>query len=466
MKKPRRIGLVLVASLMLAGCKNCNDNHDTPAKIVETIDAAPIEVAIDGGTLEGDLRAERFVFAAAVYHFAAPPPNADAAAKKILEEGGFAVVDVTPKEPPPTLIAVVLHPKLSEFAPPTADTLKYRGRLLTDEEKVRVQKPAAVTAVLFSGPGKDALKSYRTALRALVALEKAAPGVVWDDDARNAFGRAALASQLDDWTGDVPRADRHVSIDAYRDGELLRLVTMGMSRFALPDVVVNQVSSHDSKSMGTLVNVVCQTLVERSVLLRPNAIDVSVATLANNAARGSYQKDLQSGTKGSGTLTIAPGKNQEGDPENRLLELVFPGPAAQLQERQTKTLADILGASDSLVHTKHTPEILAASARGRAKAIALKPRFSTGAPQLEHLMVKAPFKTSSGGNEWMWVEVTKWVGSTIQGILENDPFDVPGLKAGARVEVEESSIFDYIYRRADGTTEGNETGPLLDQAGE
>ncbi|MFW5739820.1 MAG: DUF2314 domain-containing protein [Myxococcota bacterium] len=76
-------------------------------------------------------------------------------------------------------------------------------------------------------------------------------------------------------------------------------------------------------------------------------------------------------------------------------------------------------------------------------------------------MVKAPFKTASGGNEWMWVEVISWQGSTIRGVLQNVPYDMPGLKQGARVEVEESAIFDYIYTSSDGGQVGNETDALL-----
>jgi uncharacterized protein YegJ (DUF2314 family) len=80
---------------------------------------------------------------------------------------------------------------------------------------------------------------------------------------------------------------------------------------------------------------------------------------------------------------------------------------------------------------------------------------------MEHLVVKGPFKTASGGTEWMWIEVVSWKGKTIEGILQNQPFDVPDLKVGARVQVEESAIFDYIWNRADGSVEGNETQSML-----
>lgn len=48
-----------------------------------------------------------------------------------------------------------------------------------------------------------------------------------------------------------------------------------------------------------------------------------------------------------------------------------------------------------------------------------------------------------------------------RGILQNDPAEVPDLKAGARVVVEESSVFDYLHVLADGTRQGNTTAAIL-----
>lgn len=61
----------------------------------------------------------------------------------------------------------------------------------------------------------------------------------------------------------------------------------------------------------------------------------------------------------------------------------------------------------------------------------------------------------------MWIEVVRWEGKKLKGILLNDPYEVDDLKAGARVEVDEDSLFDYSYRHADGTEEGNETTKIL-----
>src|SRR6185436_16808975 len=93
----------------------------------------------------------------------------------------------------------------------------------------------------------------------------------------------------------------------------------------------------------------------------------------------------------------------------------------------------------------------------------LEPVFQRGLAPGERLLVKGPFKTTSGENEWMWVEVVRWQGSTIRGVLMNDPTQVPGLKAGAEVEVPVASVFDYLHTLPDGGTEGNETGEIMER---
>jgi uncharacterized protein YegJ (DUF2314 family) len=61
----------------------------------------------------------------------------------------------------------------------------------------------------------------------------------------------------------------------------------------------------------------------------------------------------------------------------------------------------------------------------------------------------------------MWVEVVTWRGERVEGVLQNDPFEVSGLKAGARVTFSQVVIFDFIHYLADGREEGNETGKIL-----
>ena len=131
--------------------------------------------------------------------------------------------------------------------------------------------------------------------------------------------------------------------------------------------------------------------------------------------------------------------------------------------RQDRLLTDLFGASDSISHVDHDAELEAASRRAKQQVLAMAERYRSGPPFGERLLVKAPFQTPDGSTEWMWVDVVRWEGPTVSGILQNDPFFVAALKAGSRVEVAQDSIFDYILERRDGTKQGNETGRIIER---
>ncbi|CAN5859637.1 hypothetical protein BH11MYX4_BH11MYX4_67530 [soil metagenome] len=463
MSRRNRWGVGVVGLLFLAGCKRCGNGGGTvaPATALEG-DAG--EVTIDASVPSGDVRGATFSFTLAVYHFATAPPAAQAEVRKLLTAAGAAIAAMPlPTHPQKTTVAIETPP-LKAFAPPSLESLRYRGRTLSEQEKQALQTTVGVTVLSFAGPAAGAASAYQLALRAGLVLESAAPGILFDDDTREAISRAAWTARLDDWSGDVVPVARHIVIDAYQDGELLRLVTLGMAKFALPDLSVNQVPKHEADGMSALVNLACQTLLEHPQLTRPGELDVRVEAIANPIARQRLQQQMLGGS-GSGVLHLAIATRHEGDAENRLIEVAFPGPATKLQERQARTVADILGTKDEIVGVKHDAALMEASKRARARALLLKPRFAKGAPDMEQLLVKGPFKTASGDNEWMWIEVTRWSGATIEGILQNEPAGEMPIKVGARVSVPEESIFDYIHRHADGGVDGDETSALLEKSG-
>ena len=77
------------------------------------------------------------------------------------------------------------------------------------------------------------------------------------------------------------------------------------------------------------------------------------------------------------------------------------------------------------------------------------------------MIVKSKFTSARGNSEWMWVEIVKWQGERITGILQNQPNAIENLSKGAEVTVEQSGIFDYVHYLPDGSTVGNETGKLM-----
>ena len=93
---------------------------------------------------------------------------------------------------------------------------------------------------------------------------------------------------------------------------------------------------------------------------------------------------------------------------------------------------ELFGSKDEIHGIKHDEEIEAASERARAKLPELQKAFEAGLKPGELILVKAPFKTADGDREFMWVEISSWKADEIGGTLQNEPFNVPELKAGAK----------------------------------
>jgi uncharacterized protein YegJ (DUF2314 family) len=410
----------------------------------------------------GSLLAPDFSYVLAVYHL--PRPKGDPvkvatslAAKQALKTSR-APLDRPPRVP---TVAVMSVPS-AEAPAIDSSALQHFGRGLSNAQLTALAASERVTVLEFSGPGSSALATYRKALALATAVARESGGLVWDDEARFMFSPEAWSQRETGWSPDgLPDVAAQLAIHAYRDGELLRIITLGMRKFALPDVVVNQVPS-GRVQMEALVNLLCQRLVEGARLEKPGQLTLSLDEVRHATVRGDVIKSLLPEARRRTVLHLGIGRRDEGDPENRLVEILFPGTAPQVA--QVASIAELFGKKDSLIGARHDKELLAASERARRKALALKPRYAKTPPLNERLSVKAPFKTKDGGNEWMWVEVVRWEGSTIKGILQNDPYEVPNLKAGARVDVDEKTIFDYILSKPDGTQEGNETGALIEKS--
>lgn len=422
------------------------------------------DVVVGPAVAAGALAGPEFRFSLGVYHLKRPAQDPRAVFDRLAKaQRGLVVSNALRKGPVPAPAVWLETPPVSDFPPPAPQVLNHLARGLSEDQKRALASAHAVSALLFAGPAAEALPAYRQALALVDSLVSECGGVIWDDGARLMLSPEAWAERLEGWSAEgLTDVRPHISIAAYREGELLRMVTLGMRKFALPDVVVNQVATHDD-AMTPVINLLCQRLLEGARLERPGRLLLALDEVRHPGFLKSFEGSLFQNARKRATVDLAEGKPDQGDPDNRLIELVFPGPVAGLQERHVALVNELFGVKDSLLQVEHDGELLRASEKARQRVLTFKGRYATSVPVGEQLLVKAPFVTPKGGNEWMWVEVVRWEGKTIRGILQNDPFEVPGLKAGAHVEVDEGALFDYALTRADGSTEGNETGKLMEK---
>jgi uncharacterized protein YegJ (DUF2314 family) len=472
-RSPLFAAAILIALFAAApGCKRSSD--------AQTKAEPEAEVA---------LPTEPVVFEMALYLLAPPKTALDAQVRAARTSAFKEFGDIDPKQKPtgPALRARVAP--LEEYAPPNEEALRYTGRGITPELAKRLRQTHAAWVIDFACPPADAAGTVRRASALMLQLAKQNQAVIWDELTREVFSTDAWNERrIDGWDDPgtaaagspgattrpaaIPNVARHITIHYYTatEGRPPRAITLGMAKFGCPDVVMQEVPRVDADSASALINLVCQTMVERGAPAendKPRSFKVDLNAVRHRKLKEDVIASLKGGATRSGTLTIRPATPDKGDPSNRLIELTFDHhPGKTPIERQAAFLAGLFGVEDRISNARADDAELNA-ARDAARRVLLaekKPAFRKGLPVGDLLLVKAPFKTRDGGQEWMWVEVMRWdPGGSIRGILQNQPAYVPNLKAGAEVTVSEKDLFDYIHRHADGTSDGNETGKILER---
>lgn len=377
---------------------------------------------------------------------------------------GFAVVEIEEGAPAPP--GPVLGWTAVPAEPFDRAQLAYAARGLDEAGRARVERGLPAVFLVVRAPPDAAHRALRGTVALVAEAARRLHAFVHDPETRLVFGLAAFRQDVLEggFEGDVPVVPAHVEIHAYRTGGaqgLLRSVTLGMSKLGLPDVVVNGHRAGTGARLASVVNAVCQRLDDDPVVARAGHLALDVRALRSARVRAPILRDLEAGARASADLTIASGRREEGDAENRLLELTFGGPDGAATERQETVLALVLGADDRVTRVRSgDPELAAARDRARAELLALREPYRKGLPLGSRLDVKAPFREGDGV-EYMWIEVSAWEDGILRGFLLNQPEVVTGLRPGALVQVREDDAYDFLLSRPDGTQTGNYTGEVL-----
>jgi uncharacterized protein YegJ (DUF2314 family) len=439
---------------------SCSRATDVPPAFRSTKEA-PTKAGADGPPLQQD---KQIHYMLAIYYIDEPKKEPLPELDVLIENAAvkFKRVDKISETPFPSVFVQFTNNR-SDFDPPSKDLLSYFGRGITKAQANDIQQAKAVLMLGFAYDKEHVWSGLRSSLTMVEALARTTDGLIWDEETRELFTPDAWKERrIDDWTEEFPDVSKHIVLHAYKRDEFVRTISLGMVKFGLPDLVIEDSSWSQHQHVGLLVNLVAQRMAEGAPAKLPGDFDLELRAIKNKKVREPQLASIKPNATGIAPLAFREGSRDEGDPENRLIELAFdrsPGP--DVHERQNYLLSSFLGSEDSAVTIRHDDELRAASEKARSKLPDLKKAFDAGLSPGEHILVKAPFQTRAGGREWMWVEVSSWHEQKIGGLLANDPVDVPDLRAGQVVNVNEADVFDYIHQRADGTADGNETGKVI-----
>ena len=361
-------------------------------------------------------------------------------------------------------IATVDHrwEKTEDYAPPTPDAFRYRTVDLKAEQGAVIAKSKRVLVLTFSAAPTRLLETNRLAEALLARLAEDTAGLPWDEECRFLYSIAAWRKRrVDAWQGNIPDVRGEITIDAYRNPELVRVITLGMRKFGLPDLVFSEVASSTTRPAGNLVNACAQRMLEGQ---RPEKerFKLVLSEIKHDRMRASAIENPYPGATGKLIFNLLPTSREEGDPANTLWIIECPyAPGASRMERQSSALASLFGSKDEMVGAKAgDPEMLAAGEKARKAFFAAAPEYRKGLQANEHLIVKTGFKIGDQ-TEYMWAEVIHWNIASLDCILVNDSNFDKTLREGRRITVALKDVYDYIHSKPDGSSEGNETGKVL-----
>ena len=228
----------------------------------------------------------------------------------------------------------------AEFEPPGERELQSRGRGLSTADIERVAALERATWIALRIPsGPRAWELLRATQQMAVRLARARHGFVWDAVTRELFTPDALElRRLHPGALDVRD---HLAIDVHRAGKLFRVVTRGMEKFGLPDLVVEQASKEES--VGQMVNLAAQLLVEGAGLSADGKLELDLDALSDPVIRNTMTGILLDGALRKAEVTALAGRRDKRDPQNDLLELWFGEPA---QVKQAEAASRIWGSKD------------------------------------------------------------------------------------------------------------------------
>src|ERR1039457_734028 len=372
--------------------------------------------------------------------------------------------DELPKEPQGMMVHAYVQDNVKkQYAPPGVKSLQYFGRGISRDQAQALQNTDKALVLDFGHPKKDVWTALRAATELVEEFARKTGGLVWDEQTREVFSPDDWhQKRLGSWVGDVPDVSSQIAIHAYSKGESVRASTLGMSKMGLRDIVVEESGWSSNDQMGNLINFFCQAIAQGKPFGESGDFRLVLDEIKNTHVRDNQMKSLKANATGTACVTLKQGRWEEGDPKNRLIQLA-PDKYSGNDEsaKQDALFSSLFGSEDSVHKIRHNDELLAASARANEKLPELQKAFSAGLEPGEFIELKAPFTTPDGGNEWMWVEVRTWKDKEIDGLLQNDPVNVPNLHAGQQVKIRQEDVFDYIRHFPNKKAEGNATGDII-----
>jgi hypothetical protein len=436
----RLLPWILVALAAGALCQSCR-RGGTPHFNDEALFYSAILVPADGKMIPADPAALGQALAGAAW----PDPawsQAAQNAKPLLAAGELKIQMASPKD----------------FPIPEVQYLNGFGYGMTEDDMVRCAASTRAYQIILTVPPAEAARAYPAFQALTLAAAQAMKGYVFDVAAKMAFTPAEYGRTLfnpSDWD-----LSRHVLVQRYpyQPGRF-RVVTLGMAKFACPEVEIRDFPSKD----GLLFQHLAAAAATRLVALRlqaggpgdfPATLALDPAAIKNSPGRPGKEPAAATAVR----VRFEGGEGAEGDPQDNIVRLAppedFPG---DLAKWATALSEKVLGFGLQVDYMSAGGIPGAKIQAARAGLPGVRKRFLAPRPAAEEYYVKFACSVEGAGVEYLWLKVSGWDDQGVTGTLLTEPALAKQFTAGQPLRVADPEVVDWMIRGAGGQIEGRLT---------
>ena len=345
-----------------------------------------------------------------------------------------------------------------EFSIPEVQYLTGFGYGMTEDDMVRCAASTRAYQIILTVPAGDGANAYPAFQALTLAAAQAMKSYIFDVTAKMAFTPAEYSRTLfnpSDWD-----LSRHVLVQRYPyQPGCFRVVTLGMAKFACPEVEVRDFPAKDSLLFQHLATAAATRLV--ALRLQgggtgdfPAALALDPVLIKNSPSRPGKETTADAAIR----IRLEAGETAEGDTQDNIVRIVPPEDSSDDLVKWSMELSEKVLGFGLKVNYMAGGEIPAAKIQAaRASLPDVRKRFLAPHSAGEEYYVKFACTVEGAGVEYNWMKVTGWDGQGVVGTLLTEPVLAKQFTAGQPLRVAEPEIVDWMIRGASGKIEGRLT---------
>jgi len=276
-------------------------------------------VLLSNGLAKADDNFQDIMYRTIVYFY----PSSDVINEKTLEKYKREIerLNISTKNTDKTSISMQL---VSDAQAPDTEYLSYYGRGITKKQAEDLQGTKLALVIDSSYSMDMKVNGLKLSNQIAYDIAKSFDGALWDNETRELFDPVAWENKrLSAWEHDTPIIDKHIVIHAYKNNEYVRAITLGMAKFGMPDIVVNDFSWSLNRPIESLIVLASQSIVEGSRLSKNSSIEINIDSLAETNYKKALKSSLIDNANSEVDVLIGDAQWEEGDPDNYLIEILF-----------------------------------------------------------------------------------------------------------------------------------------------